>query len=144
MKLKELLVGVENFKIKGDPELEIVSVENNSKKVKKGSLFVAIKGFDFDGHEFVEEAIKNGAVAVMLDMNADLKAIKLPKNITVMISENTRAALAKIACNFYGNPSRKFQLIGVTGTKGKTTTTYMIKSILEKAGYKVRINWYSC
>lgn len=137
MKLKELLSGMENFKIKGDLELEIHSVENNSKEVKPGSLFIAIKGFDFDGHQFVEEAIENGAVAVMLDMTADLKSVKLPKNMTVILTDNTRIALAKVACNFYGNPSRKFKLIGITGTKGKTTTTYMIKSILEKAGYKV-------
>lgn len=137
MKLKELLTGIENFKMKGDPELEIKSIENNSKDVKPGSLFVAIKGFDFDGHQFVEEAIANGAVAVMLDISADLKSIKLPKELTVILSDDTRAAVAKLACNFYGNPSRNFKLIGITGTKGKTTTTYMIKSILEKAGYKV-------
>lgn len=137
MKLKELLTGIENFKMKGDPELEIKSIENNSKNVKPGSLFVAIKGFDFDGHQFVEEAIANGAVAVMLDISADLKSIKLPKELTVILSDDTRAAVAKLACNFYGNPSRNFKLIGITGTKGKTTTTYMIKSILEKAGYKV-------
>ena len=137
MKLKELLKGIENFKIKGDSELEIKNVESNSKKVTLGSLFVAIKGFDVDGHEFVSEAISNGAIAVMLDLSADFKNIKIPNGITVIIAEDTRFGLAKIACNFYGNPSSKFKLIGITGTKGKTTTTYMIKNILEKAGYKV-------
>ena len=137
MKLNELLKGIENFKVKGDLELEIKNIESNSKKISEGSLFVAIKGFDFDGHEFVSEAIEKGAVAVLLDLTANLKNVTIPKGITVIIAEDTRLCLAKMACNFYGNPSTKFKLIGVTGTKGKTTTTYMIKSILEKAGHKV-------
>lgn len=137
MELKNLLRGLENFKTKGNLDIDIKKVESNSKKVIQDSLFIAIKGFDFDGHEYVEEAIKNGATAVMLDIAADLKKIKIPSGITVILTTNTRLALAIVACNFYNNPSRNFKLIGVTGTKGKTTTTYMIKSILEKAGYKV-------
>lgn len=137
MKLKNLLEGIQNFKVKGDLDLEIEKVENNSKKVTKNTLFVAIRGFDFDGHKFVEEAILNGATAVMLDINADLKGLKIPENITIIIAEDTRIGLSIVACNFYDNPSRKFKLIGITGTKGKTTTTYMLKSILEKQGYKV-------
>ena len=137
MELKKILEGIKNIKIRGNIDLEISNLENNSKKVTQNSLFVAIKGFDIDGHKFVEEAIKNGAIAVMLDMNADLKGIKIPAGITVIIAEDTRYALAIASCNFYGNPSRKFKLIGVTGTKGKTTTTFMIKSMLEKQGYKV-------
>ena len=137
MELKKVLEGIKNIKIRGNVDLDISNVENNSKKVTQNSLFVAIKGFDVDGHKFVEEAIKNGAIAVMLDMNADLKGIKIPKDITVIIAEDTRYALAIASCNFYDNPSRKFKLIGVTGTKGKTTTTFMIKTILEKQGYKV-------
>ena len=137
MELKKILEGIKNIKIRGNIDLEISNLENNSKKVTQNSLFVAIKGFDIDGHKFVEEAIKNGAIAVMLDMNADLKGIKIPSGITVIIAEDTRYALAIASCNFYGNPSRKFKLIGVTGTKGKTTTTFMIKSMLEKQGYKV-------
>ena len=137
MELRRVLEGLKNIKVRGNLELEISNIENNSKKVTPDSLFVAISGFDFDGHKFVGEAIENGATAVMLDMNADLKGIKIPAGVTVIIAEDTRYALAISACNFYGNPSRKFKLIGVTGTKGKTTTTYMIKAILEKQGYKV-------
>ena len=137
MELKNLLNGIENYRSKGDINLDIKNIENNSKNVTQGTLFVAIKGFDFDGHEYVNEAIINGAIAVVLDISADFKKMKIPEGITVIITDNTRYALAKIACNFYGNPSKKFKLIGVTGTKGKTTTTYMIKSILENAGNKV-------
>lgn len=137
MELKKLLTGIENYKSKGDMELDIKKVACNSKKATPNSLFIAIKGYDFDGHEYIEEAAENGAVAIMLDISADFKKIKVPKGVTVIITDDTRKALARVACNFYGNPSRYFKLIGVTGTKGKTTTTYMIKSILEKAGYKV-------
>ena len=139
MELKKLLVGIKNLKSKGDLEIDIKKVESNSKKVIPNSLFVAIKGYDFDGHDYINEAIENGAIAIMIDMSADFSKIKLKKGITVIITDDTRKALAIVSCNFFGNPSRKFKLIGVTGTKGKTTTTYMIKSILEKAGYKVGI-----
>ncbi len=137
MELKKLLRGLENYKIKGNEELDIKKIESNSKKIIENSMFIAIKGYDFDGHDYVEEAINNGAVAIVLDMNADLRKIKITKDITVIIADDTRKALAQISCNYFGNPSKKFKLIGVTGTKGKTTTTYMIKSILEKAGHKV-------
>ncbi len=137
MELKKLLVGIENLKSKGDLEINIKKVACNSKNVVQDSLFIAIKGYDFDGHEYVNEAIEKGATAVMLDVSADLKKMKIPSGVTVIITDNTRIALAKVSCNYFGNPSRFFKLIGVTGTKGKTTTTYMIKSILEKAGYKV-------
>lgn len=137
MELKALLNGIENFKVKGDTTIDIKNIDSNSKKITTDSLFIAIKGYDFDGHKFVEEAISNGAIAVILDMNADLKGIKIPSGVTIIITDDTRKALAICSANFYGNPSRKLKLIGVTGTKGKTTTTYMIKSILEAAGHKV-------
>lgn len=137
MELSKILNGIENCKIKGSESLDIAQIEDNSKNVKQGCMFIAIKGFEHDGSEFIEEAIQNGAIAIMIDVNSDMKGKKLPDDITVVMVPDTRVAVAIAASNFYGNSSRKFTLIGVTGTKGKTTTTYMIKSILENAGKKV-------
>ena len=137
MELKRILAGLENFRAKGELDIDINTITDDSRKIVEGCLFVAIKGFDFDGHDFVNEAISKGAKAVMVDIRADLKKIKIPAGVTAIVTDDTRKALALAACNFYDNPSKKFKLIGITGTKGKTTTTFMIKSILEKAGKKV-------
>ena len=137
MNLKKMLIGLEEIKAKGDLDIEIKGVESNSKNVKDGYLFVAIKGFSVDGHKYIQDAINNGAIAVMLQEGCDLKEINIPNDIVVIMVKNTRKGLAITASNFYENPSKKMKLIGVTGTKGKTTTTFMIKEILEKAGKKV-------
>jgi UDP-N-acetylmuramoyl-L-alanyl-D-glutamate--2,6-diaminopimelate ligase len=138
MELIKLMNGIQNYKSKGEMTLDVKGIACDSRQVKPGFVFVAIRGFEADGHDFVGDAIANGAIALVLDMGADLKKVKITnKDITVIIAEDTRKALALMSCNFYGNPSSKFKLIGVTGTKGKTTTTYMIKSILEKEGHKV-------
>ena len=101
-------------------------------------MFVAIKGFEADGHEYILEAIENGATAVLAQIDIDRKLLKqIPEGITIVIAEDSRHALAISAANFYKNPSKKFRLIGITGTKGKTTTSFMMKSILEKEGKKV-------
>ena len=137
MKLKNILVGLEGLKAKGDIDKEIKGIESNSKNIKENYMFVAIKGFDRDGHDYISEAIKKGATVVVIEEGFDLKGVKFPDEITIILAKNTREFLAISSSNFYGNPSKKFKLIGVTGTKGKTTTTFMIKEILEKAGKKV-------
>ena len=109
MKLKDLLNGLDNYKLRGDENLEIKKIEANSKKIIENSLFIAVKGFEYDGHDFVEEAVQNGAIAVVLDMNTDLRKITISPDITVVIIDDTRKALAQIACNFFRNPSRKFK-----------------------------------
>ena len=137
MNLKNILQGIEDIKGKGNFDIEISSIENDSRKVTKDSLFFAIKGFSVDGTEFINDAIKNGAKAVLVEDGTDLKKIDLNEDTTLIVVPNARKAMAISACNFYGNPSKKLKLVGVTGTKGKTTTTFMVKEILEKQGYKV-------
>ena len=137
MELKKILLGLEGIKAKGNVDLEIKGIEKNSKEVKEGYMFIAIKGFSTDGHQFVESAIESGAKCVMLQEGCELKSLNIPDDITVLVVKDTRQALAICSSNFYGNPSAQLKLIGVTGTKGKTTTTFMIKEILEKAGKKV-------
>lgn len=137
MELKKILVGIDGLKAKGNLDIDVKNIENNSKNIKEGDMFIAIKGFATDGHNYINDAIKAGAKVVMVEAGCDLKAINLPADVTLVMAPNTREAMAICSCNFYGNPSKKFKLIGVTGTKGKTTTTFMIKEILENAGHKV-------
>ena len=137
MELKKILVGLEGLKAKGNLDLDITGLESNSKNIKEGYMFIAIKGYSVDGHDYINNAIEAGAKVVMVQEGCDLKKIKLPADVTIIMAKDTREALAICSCNFYGNPSRKFKLIGVTGTKGKTTTTYMIKTLLEAQGKKV-------
>lgn len=137
MNLKEVLIGIEGLKARGNIDIEIEGIAFNSKEVKENYLFVAIKGFETDGHKYVEEALEKGAKAILIEEGCDLKSLNIPNDIAIVMARDTREALAIISCNYYKNPSNKLKLIGITGTKGKTTTTYMIKEILEKAGKKV-------
>ncbi len=137
MELKRILGGLENLKARGNLDVDITNISSDSREIKENGMFIAIKGYETDGHNYIDSAIQNGAKVVMVEEGIDIKTLNIPKEITLIVSTNTRYALAICGCNFYGEPSTKFKLIGVTGTKGKTTTTYMIKSILEKQGKKV-------
>ncbi len=136
MNLKKVLAGLEEIKAKGEIDREVTSIENDSRKVIEGSLFFAIKGFTTDGTQFIPNAIENGAKVILVDESADIKNLKLPQDVTLLVVPDARYAMAICSSNFYDHPSEKFKLIGVTGTKGKTTTTFMIKEILQKQGIK--------
>ena len=132
MTLKKIF---ENLDVVVNNDLEITKITTNSREATKGSLFIAINGFTVDGHSFIDSAIDNGAVAILIDEERydEFK----DKKVEVLTTENTRKICALVSCNFFGNPTKEFSLIGVTGTKGKTTTTFMIKEILEEAGNNV-------
>ncbi|MCX7843585.1 MAG: UDP-N-acetylmuramoyl-L-alanyl-D-glutamate--2,6-diaminopimelate ligase [Clostridia bacterium] len=132
MLLKELINGLSFVKTRGSLDVEIEGIAYDSRNVRQGFIFVCIEGFSTDGHEYIPMAIENGAKALLVQ-----KDIEAPDGITVIKVNNTRYAIAYISDIFFGHPSRKLALTGVTGTKGKTTTTFMIKSILEAANQKV-------
>lgn len=135
MKLNKVLEGLEIKESVNNLDLDITNIHSDSRKIKEGGLFVAINGYSQNGIDYLDSAISNGAVAAIVEDNIDISS--LPNTLTYIKVGNTRKALAVTSCNLYENPSKKFKLIGVTGTKGKTTTTFMIKSLLESHGLKV-------
>lgn len=135
MKLKELLQGLIYEIQQGTTELEISDIEYDSRKVEKGDLFVCITGFQTDGHKYIPMALEKGAAALLCEHPVE----DVGEDVTVILTENNRAALAQLSANFYGHPSAQMRVIGVTGTNGKTSTTYLMKSILDRAGRKVGI-----
>ncbi|MEC9488050.1 MAG: UDP-N-acetylmuramoyl-L-alanyl-D-glutamate--2,6-diaminopimelate ligase [Halanaerobium sp.] len=130
--LEQLLVDLENYKIlQGDPGLTIKGIAHNSRKVGPEYLFACITGFVDDGHKYIDQAYSGGARAFIVE-----KDIQAPRGSAVIKVPSTRAALGRVAAAFYDYPSRGLTLLGVTGTNGKTTTTYMINAILKAAGFR--------
>ncbi|NMM61422.1 UDP-N-acetylmuramoyl-L-alanyl-D-glutamate--2,6-diaminopimelate ligase [Clostridium sp. P21] len=132
MNLKNILKGIKYELINGSDDLDIKEIQYDSRKVKGGDLFVCIEGYSTDGHKYINDAVNSGATAIICSRNIE----NIP-NCTVIKTEDTRKGLALASANYYDHPSDKLKVIGITGTNGKTTSTFMMKSILEAKGYKV-------
>jgi UDP-N-acetylmuramoyl-L-alanyl-D-glutamate--2,6-diaminopimelate ligase len=130
MKLSEVVRGIDILGRYGNMEVDIKDVVYDSRKVSPGCLFICITGFKVDGHKYIEDAVKKGAVAAMIEKDVEVEGI------TVIKVADTRKSMPMIGSNYYMHPTDTLKLIGVTGTNGKTTTTYLIKSILEQAHKK--------
>ena len=133
MKLKELVKDLEYELIQGSLDTEVITVENDSRKVIEGSLFFCITGAVFDGHLYAADVAAKKASVIVVEKDVDLTDCT---GVTILKVKSTRYAMGMICSAFYGEPSKKLTVIGITGTKGKTTTTYMIKSMLESSGHK--------
>jgi UDP-N-acetylmuramoyl-L-alanyl-D-glutamate--2,6-diaminopimelate ligase len=131
MNLKYLLERAEYSCLQGGADKEVTTLVYDSRKVIEGSVFVCISGAIKDGHDFIPDVIEKGAAAIIVE-----KEIALQKDVTVIRVADTRLALAQMSAAYFGYPAEKLKTIGITGTKGKTTTAYMVRSILEGAGIK--------
>ena len=132
MKLTKLLERLEYRCLQGETDIEVRDINNDSRKAGEGSLFFCIKGAVTDGHKYASQVVSAGAKALVVE-----DPVEVPEDVTVIQVKDSRYAMALISAAYYGYPAEEMKIIGVTGTKGKTTTTYMVKSILESAGYKV-------
>ena len=133
-KLTDLLEHVEYQCLQGTTDKEITSVVYDSRKAEPGSLFLCIKGAVSDGHSYAASVAEKGAAVLVVQDEVDV-----PKDVTVIRVKDSRYAMACIAAAWFDYPAAKLKTIGITGTKGKTTTTYLVKSILENAGHKTRL-----
>ncbi len=129
MKLEELVRGVPGATLEGSGDVDITGIAYDSRRVKRGDLFVAVEGLQADGHVFVSDALAMGAVAVAVERD-----VKVPAGTPLVRMPSTRSGLAEVAAEFYGRPSRRLKVAGVTGTDGKTTTTHMAEHVLQTSG----------
>ena len=136
MKLKELLKEMDILWRQGDPEIEISGIENDSRLIRPGYLFVAVKGYETDGHSFCGQAILNGAAAILLEQEEGIdQALCRERGVAVIKTADSRRALAQAAAAFYGQPAEGLDMVGITGTNGKTSTAILSYRILETAGH---------
>lgn len=137
MKLSGLLDELDELEItllKGDLDINVKNIINDSRLVEEGSLFICIDGFETDGHKYIDNAIKKGAKAILVQ-----KYVEIDEDITIVQVKDTRIALAMLSSRYYNHPSDNFELIGITGTNGKTSTVFLIKNILESYKKKTGI-----
>lgn len=136
MNLKEILYGISYESIQGNCNVEIEAINYDSRIKTRNGLFICIEGYTVDGHSYISSAIENGAVAIVVQKQVDLM---IPPHIKVVKVEDTRHSMALIAANFYHHPSLAMDLIGITGTNGKTTTAHLIAWILESVSKKIGV-----
>ncbi len=129
MKLFELISSLDYQVLQGSIDIDVNNIQNDSRKVSHGDLFFCITGAVSDGHSYVDDVASKGAAVVLVE-----KEVEAPEQVTVIKVKSTRYAMGIISSKFYGEPSKNITVIGITGTKGKTTITYMIREMLEKAG----------
>jgi len=137
MTLKELLKGLDIKEIRGPVDVEIRGIAYNSRLVKKDFLFVAVRGFVSDGHDYIQDAVSRGAAAVIAEKaegTGNIEKLLRRKVLPYIVTSDNRKALALLASTYYGRPSESFPIIAVTGTNGKTTTGYIIRHILKAWG----------
>lgn len=132
MKLQDLLKDIEIVEIKGDNNLEVTDIHTDSRKVDKGSAFIALKGVQVDGHQYINGAIDSGAKVIVYEEDIDTSA----EGVTFVKVKDSADATGKMATHWYGDPSSKLKLVGVTGTNGKTTTATLLYDVFRKLGYK--------